>query len=116
MANLGMDDIVGCDLSQFTTTYIEAEVKHFAANIAAGTCRWLLLVGELERREAWKAWGTVSCAHWLSWQCGIALPTGREQVRVALALDALPATTTAFACGELSYTKVRALTRIASPD
>jgi hypothetical protein len=60
--------------------------------------------------------GSPSCAHWLSWHCGIALPTGREHLRVAAALADLPVTTRAFAAGELSFAKVRALTRIVTAD
>lgn len=99
-----------------TTERLEAEITHLAAQLAAGTCRFLLMVAELDRREAWKAWGARSCADWLSRQCGLALATARDQVRVAHALPALPATTAAFEQGELSYSKVRALARVATPD
>jgi hypothetical protein len=76
----------------------------------------LLLLGELERREAWRSWGCRSMAHWLSWKCGVGLHTAREQVRVAIALAHLPQTTAALARGELSFSKVRALTRIGDLD
>ncbi|MGY2003843.1 DUF222 domain-containing protein [Blastococcus sp. SYSU DS1024] len=52
----------------------------------------------------------------MAWQCGMAPGTAREHVRVARALDALPLISAAFAGGRLSYSKVRALTRIAEPD
>jgi len=39
----------------------------------------------------------------------------RERVRVARALEGLPRLKAALGCGELSYAKVRALTRIATP-
>ena len=54
-----------------------------------------------------------SCAHWLSWRCGIAPHTAREHVRVARALQDLPALRNGFANGTLSYSKVRAATRVA---
>ncbi|MDP9020154.1 MAG: DUF222 domain-containing protein [Actinomycetota bacterium] len=57
-----------------------------------------------------------SCAHWLNWKCGIDLATARQKVRVAHSLRQLPMTATAFAAGQLSYSKVRALTRVATPD
>ena len=52
-------------------------------------------------------------AHWLNWRCGIGLNAAREKIRVAHALKSLPATSSAFASGQLSFSKVRALTRIA---
>ncbi len=94
---------------------LEAEITELAANLWAATCRWLLLVGELDRREGWKSWGCKSCAHWLSWRCGVELATARDQVRVGCALADLPAVRAAFAAGELSYSKVRALVRVATP-
>ncbi len=57
-----------------------------------------------------------SCAHWLNWKCGIALGAAREKVRVARALEDLPRIREAFRRGELSYSKVRAMTRIGTPD
>src|SRR5262249_48285269 len=57
-----------------------------------------------------------SCAHWLAWRVGLELGAAREHVRVARALGALPRLRAALACGELSYSKVRALTRVATPD
>src|SRR5947209_4689479 len=83
-----------------------------AAHMTAATCRWLLLVAEFDRSEGWgQAYGIASCAHWLSWRCGIALGTARDQVRVARRLPGVPLITARFAAGELSYAKVRALVR-----
>jgi len=60
--------------------------------------------------------GLNSCAHWLNWQCGIDLGAAREKVRVAHALKDLPRISEAFRAGRLSYAKVRAMTRVATPD
>jgi Domain of unknown function (DUF222)/HNH endonuclease len=95
---------------------LEHEITELAAHINAATCRWLLLVGEFDRREGWAEWGCKSCAHWLSYHCGLSAATGREQVRVARQLDGLPAIRTAFGRGELCYSQVRALTRIATQE
>src|SRR5690348_7871442 len=91
------------------------EISRLAGHITAATCRWLLLVGEFDQREGWAEDGIASCAYWLSWRCGIAPGTAREQVRVARRLPSLPQITERFATGELSYAKVRAVTRIATP-
>jgi hypothetical protein len=95
---------------------IEAELTELAGQLAGGECRWLLLVGEYDRREGYQQWGCRSCAQWLGWQCGLDGRAAREKLRVARAIDDLPLVTQAFAAGRLSYSKVRALTRIATPD
>jgi hypothetical protein len=95
--------------------WLEAEITTLAGHIAAATCRWLVLVAEFDRREGWKTWECLSCAHWLSWKCGMSARTARDHVRVARALESLPVTTAAFASGQLSYSKVRAMTRVATP-
>lgn len=92
------------------------EITGGAVRLAAATAAWLRLIAEFDRREGWHAIGVLSCAHWLAWQCGMSPGTAREHVRVARALTALPRITAAFADGRLSYSKVRALTRIAEPD
>jgi hypothetical protein len=96
--------------------HLEREICELAAHIAAATCRWLLLLGEFDRRRGWQVWGVISCAHWLSWRCSIGLRAAREHVRVARRLTELPCVREAFATGELSYCKVRAITRIATPE
>jgi Domain of unknown function (DUF222)/HNH endonuclease len=95
---------------------LEREITALASQIHAATCRWLCLVAEYDVREGWAQWGCRSCAHWVSWQCGIAPGAAREQVRVARRLRELPVVCSAFAAGELSYSKVRALTRVAGVE
>ena len=92
----------------------DAALQFLAAHIHAATGRLLGLIAELDRREVWAAQGALSCAHWLSWACGIDTHTAREKVRVARALTELPLLSEALAMGELGYSKVRALTRIAT--
>jgi hypothetical protein len=94
---------------------IEQQICEGAADLAAATCRWLMLVAEYDARGGWKEWGVQSCAHWLSLRCGIGLRTGRDHVRVARALERLPLLAARFKTGELSYSKVRAVTRVANP-
>src|SRR5687767_1097599 len=88
------------------------EITALALHIHAATCRWLGLVAEFERRGGWGEWGCRSCAHWLSWRCGIGPVAAREHVREALRLERLPLIRGAFAEGRLSYSQVRALTRV----
>jgi hypothetical protein len=69
-----------------------------------------------DRREGWAGVGVRSCALWLSWRCGISLRAGQDHLRVAHALERLPALREAFAAGRLSYSKARAIARVAEPD
>src|SRR6476469_1503107 len=87
-----------------------------AVRLAAATAAWLRLVAEFDERGGWHGYGIQSCGHWLAWQCGLSPGAAREHVRVARALRGLPLIEAAFAEGRLSYSKVRALTRIAEPD
>src|SRR4051812_16945766 len=95
---------------------LEAEIVSLASQLTAGSARLLALIAEFDAMEGWRDWGMKSTAHWLSWQCGIGLVAGREQVRVARELRDLPVVAAAFAAGRLSYSKVRALTRFATPS
>src|SRR2546425_7843794 len=73
---------------------------------------------DLERLGDEIAWntGSSSCAAWLTWRVGLDPGAARERVRVARALGTLPRLAHALAHGELSYSKVRALTRVAAPE
>ena len=95
---------------------LEAQICELAGHLAAATCRFLLLLGDFDARRGWASWEMSSCAVWLSWKCQMSSGTAREHVRVARALRDLPVTRAEFAAGRLSYAKVRALTRIATPD
>ena len=104
------------DFSTIDDDALAAAVSTLAAHIHAATYRLLALIAELDRREVWSAQGALTCAHWLSWACGIDTHTAREKVRVARALTELPLLSEALAKGELGYSKVRALTRIATSE
>ena len=91
---------------------LAAEICTLAGHINAANHRFLLLIAEFDRRNGWAQAGTQSCAHWLNWQCGIAMGAAREKVRVARALDALPKVSAAMASGKLSYSKAREITRV----
>src|SRR5512139_2543141 len=92
------------------------EIMELCGHLDAAEFRLLELIRRLDEAAPWGAWSMKSCAHWLNWRCGIALGAAREKVRVAHALVALPAISAAFQAGRLSYSKVRAITRVATPD
>src|SRR5436309_10483161 len=91
------------------------EIAELSAHLDAATARLLDLIREFDARGGWNN-GFRSCAAWLSWRVGFAPGAAREHVRVARALGTLPRLAHALARGELSYAKVRELTRVATPD
>src|SRR6266849_1614869 len=91
------------------------EIAELSAHLDAATARLLDLIREFDARGGWST-GFRSCAAWLSWRVGLDLGAARERVRVARALGTLPLLAQALARGELSYAKVRALTRVATPE
>jgi 5-methylcytosine-specific restriction endonuclease McrA len=91
------------------------EIAELSAHLEAATARLLDLIREFDARGGWNS-GFSSCAAWLSWRVGLDLGAARERVRVARALATLPRLAQALSHGELSYAKVRALTRVATPE
>ena len=89
-------------------------IARLSAQISAATFQLLVMVREFDERGGWEGFRT--CAHWLSWRTGLALGAAREKVRVAKALAGLPGISQALSTGEISYSKVRALTRVATED
>ena len=91
------------------------EIAELSAHLDAATARLLDLIREFDAQEGWGN-GFRSCADWLSWRVGLDKGAARERVRVARALGTLPRLARAFAGGEISYSKIRALTRVAAPE
>src|SRR5438105_6450584 len=91
------------------------EIAVLAAHLDAATAHLLDLIREFDERGGWNT-GFLSCAQWLSWRVGLDRGAARERVRVARALGTLPRLAQALAHGELSYSKVRALTRVATVE
>ncbi len=89
------------------------DIAELAARILAATYELLVMIRAFDEREGWS--GFKSCAHWLNWRTGLALGAAREKVRVARALGELPLLSDAMRRGRISYSKVRALTRVATP-
>ncbi|MEZ4415019.1 MAG: DUF222 domain-containing protein [Gemmatimonadota bacterium] len=92
------------------------EIASLAAQISSATHRQLTLIAEFDRRRGWELSGHITCAHWLAWRTGIDLGSAREKVRAARALTSLPQISSALQQGDLSFSKVRALTRVADAD
>ena len=93
---------------------LEEEIISLAQHMNQDEYRFLVMVREFDIRQGWRAYQFNNCAEWLNMKCGISPGTAREKVRVALALLDLPQCSEGFAKGELSYSKVRAMTRAAN--
>ncbi|HWM28004.1 MAG TPA: DUF222 domain-containing protein [Woeseiaceae bacterium] len=95
---------------------LDRAIVNLAGRINAATHDFLVLVRRFDERAGWLKWSFHSCAEWLHYRCDVSKSAAREKVRVAHAMKTLPAISMSFAEGRLSYSKVRALTRIARPD
>jgi hypothetical protein len=95
---------------------LEEEIVLLAAHIHAAEHRFLTLVAEFDRLRGWEVAGHRSCAHWLAFRTGFDLGACRERVRAARALVKLPEISASMSRGELSFSKVRALSRVATAE
>ncbi len=90
------------------------EIAELCAHIDAAQYRLLTLLRRYDEEERWSGWR--SCAHWLNWRTGISLGGARERLRAARRLADLPLTSAEMEKGRLSWSKVRALTRMATAE
>jgi hypothetical protein len=95
---------------------LDSAIVILAARIYASSYELLVLIRRFDERAGWLKWGFANCSDWLHWRCDLSVSAAREKVRVAHALKTLPVIAAAFSSGELSYSKVRALTRVATLD
>ncbi len=95
---------------------LDRAIVNLAARINTASHDLLILIRRFDERAGWLRWGFENCADWLHWRCDLSLSAAREKVRVAHALKILPVIAVAFARGELSYSKARALTRVANAN
>ncbi len=92
------------------------QITELCGYINAATYRLLDMIRQFDQEGLWEPDGVCSCAHWLNWKCGIGMNAAREKVRVANALGELPKISACYSRGEISYSKVRAMTRVATVD
>jgi Domain of unknown function (DUF222)/HNH endonuclease len=113
--NIGGPSFVPTHAKNVELERLGDQIAELAAHLDAATARLLDLIREFDARGGWGS-GFSSCAAWLTWRVGLDPGAARERVRVARALGTLPRLAQALACGELSYSKVRALTRVATAE
>ena len=93
---------------------LDAAISRLARHLNAESHQLLMLARDFDDRFGWAKWSLPNCAEWLAWRCSVSVSAAREKLRTAHALRELPAISAAFADGRLSYTKARALTRVAN--
>lgn len=103
-------------LSRRSLDELEESIITLSQHINASEYEFLVLLREFNLRQGWKAYHFNNCAEWLNMKCGMAPGTAREKLRVANALFDLPGISRAFQRGDLSYSKARALSRVATPQ
>ena len=103
-----------CDPATLSDGQLGERLIGFSTQIACLTAQFLDILGEFDHRGAWGGDGILSCAHWLSLRTGMSIRTAHDHLRVARSLRTLPAIKEAFTAGRLSYSKVRAITRVAT--
>ena len=113
MLNACTDSHAGESSREERLDAVERELAELSAHIDAAQHRQIVLIGQVDSEELWAEHGARSCAAWLSWRVGLDPGAAREKVRVARALPELPRIDDAFRRGALSFSKVRALTRVA---
>ena len=111
----GFPDLAARLERQAETAVLGDAIAELAARIQAATYELLVMIHRFDERGGWGD-GFKSCAHWLNWRTGLAMGAAREKVRVARALAELPRLSAAMRSGALSYSKMRAITRVATPE
>ncbi|MCB9617614.1 MAG: DUF222 domain-containing protein, partial [Sandaracinus sp.] len=104
------------DEAAFDPEAAEEELATLSSHLDAATYRQLVLIRQLDESGHWVNAGATTCAAWLSWRIGMNDNAARERLRIAHALRDLPKVADAMRTGTLSYSKVRAIVRVATPQ
>ena len=95
---------------------LDEAIGQLNRSINASSYQLLLLIREFDERAGWLKWSFTDGVTWLKWRCDLGTGTAREKLRIAHALKELPLISDAFASGNLSYSKVRVMTRVATTE
>ena len=87
-----------------------------AAHLNLADWRFIKLIAAMERTRGWREGGYCNLGNWLDHRCGLGPCAARERIRIGRALAKLPQIDAAFRDGVISYSKVRAITRVATPE
>ncbi len=92
------------------------KITELCGYMSVAAYQFLVMIREFDTKRYWEEQGFRSCSHWMNFHCGLGLNSARERLRVAYALGTLPRISEKFAKGQLSYSMVRAMTRVADSD
>jgi len=106
---------VGGSPRELSLDELGERIVDMSGRLAAATCRWLLLVAQFDAREGYLSFGLASSAQWLTHACGIAHRTAVEHVRVGRSLLQHSRLAEEMGAGRLSFSQVRAISRIVAP-
>jgi len=95
---------------------LDAAIGKLSRTINAANYELMVLIREFDERAGWLKWSFTDAVHWLMWRCDLSKNAARDKSRIAHALKLLPLISSAFSCGKLSYSKVRALTPVATAE
>ena len=110
------DDAPAREEDSFDPEAAEEELATLSSHLDAATYRQLVLIRQLDDSGHWANAGATTCAAWLSWRIGMNENAARERLRIAHALRELPKVADAMRTGTLSYSKVRAIVRVTTPQ
>lgn len=102
-------------LSRQETDALGDQIAEYAAHMDAAAHSLLTSLRKFDEGGGWATHGARSCAEWASWRLHWSAATAREHIRVANRLGKLRRIDDALRRGQLSYSKVRAITRVATP-
>lgn len=81
-----------------------------------GESAWLGALARFDRSQGWAVDGQLSCVDWLCWRARMARATAYEKLQVAHELSRRPLMAQAFGEARVSYSVVRAMSRMEHPD
>ena len=92
------------------------QLEAVVATWAQSHCDLVALAAEFADSPEWILTGSPTAAHWLAIIADVEPCTAREWIRIGRRLGELPAIADAFRTRAISYSKVRTLTRLATPE
>ena len=108
------DSVISVEKRKQEIEELDDAIGKMSHTINAANYELMVLIREFDERAGWLKWSFKDGLNWLMWRCDLSTNAAREKLRMAHALKELPLISAAFSKGELSYTKVRALTRVAT--
>lgn len=95
---------------------LSSRLREIAETWAQSQYLLVVLAADFADSDEWASAGSSTAAHWLARVADVEVSTAREWIRIGRKLRTLPAIAETFRTRAISYSKVRTLTRIATPD